>query len=153
MAELVRLRGQPAIDLSVVGKGPLDRWQANLDLQADGRRVISGAMSIMRTDAGYRLLAKFAAALGSLVPQDYAALVSAKAASISKRCIITTAQSPSTQPGCTPKGSTSPRAACLTPTSCPQQAKFSLNLGRAGRWSFRSCLAVCRSPVSRRTPS
>ena len=133
MAQLMRLRGQPAIDLSVVGKGPLDQWQANLDLQADGRRVISGAMSITRTDAGHRLLAKLAAALGSLVPQDYAALVSAESG-IDLEAVhrddgsiaITTAKLHS-------EGLDLSASGLLDADLVPQLAKFSLSLGRAGR--------------------
>ena len=71
----MRLRGRPALALTLSGQGPLDRWQANLEMQANGVRLVSGAMSISRGGGGYRVLAKLAAALGSLVPEEYAALL------------------------------------------------------------------------------
>lgn len=75
LSEALQLRGRPALAITVSGSGPLAAWQANLEMQADKVRVASGAMSITRADAGYRLRAKVAAALQTLVPEAYAALV------------------------------------------------------------------------------
>src|SRR6185436_4672680 len=82
---------------------------------------------------GYRLVAKLAAALGTLVPPDYAALVSGESG-VDLEAVhhndgsiaINTARLHS-------EGLDLSASGLLDADFVPQQAKFSLNLGRAGR--------------------
>ncbi len=133
VAELTQMRGRPALALTLSGKGPLDHWQANLDMQADGHRVASGAMSIARVESGYRVLAKLAAALGPLVPEDYAALLAGQSGvdfELSRfdngAIAINTATLHS-------EGVDLAASGVLDADMVPQQAKLSLAIGRAGR--------------------
>ncbi len=74
-ADLLGLRGSPAMSVALSGSGPLDKWQANLEVKAADKRVLAGAMSIVRADAGYQVRADLAAALETLAPEDYAVLL------------------------------------------------------------------------------
>ncbi len=73
-ATALGLRGGPALGLDLDGRGPLENWQADLRLTADGRTVMDGRASIRRTDAGHRGTADVSARIGALVPQSYAFL-------------------------------------------------------------------------------
>lgn len=133
LVELLGLRSRPAIAVTLSGGGPLDQWQANLEMHADGVRVVSGAMSISRVENGYRVFARLAAALDTLVPEDYAALVAGESGvdfelsrfddgSIS----IATATLHS-------EGVDLAASGVVGADMVPRQAKLSLNLGQAGR--------------------
>lgn len=71
-ARLMDLPGDPAIDLTVSGTGPLDDYRAEIDLDTDGQDRLSGAVTLAATEDGGRA---FTADLGgditALVLQQY----------------------------------------------------------------------------------
>jgi translocation and assembly module TamB len=75
LADLLELRGRPAVTLTLAGTGPLADWQADLQMEADESRVLSGAVTVSRADAGYRITGDLAAALETVAPERYAALL------------------------------------------------------------------------------
>lgn len=133
LVELLKLRGRPAVAVILSGTGPLDKWQASLDVQADGRRVVSGAMSITRTGPALQVIAKAAAALGTLVPEDYAALLAGESrldldllrsddGAIAVRAATLKSE-----------GVDLSASGALAADMVPQRANISLQLGQAGR--------------------
>ena len=75
LAELLQLRGRPAIAINLAGAGPLDAWRSELSMQADGSEVLVGAVGVSRVVDGHRISADLAAALESIAPMDFAPLV------------------------------------------------------------------------------
>lgn len=71
-SSLLDLPGDPAIDLTVSGTGPLDDYRAEIDLDTDGEDRLSGAVTLTATEDGGRA---FTADLGgditALVLQQY----------------------------------------------------------------------------------
>jgi translocation and assembly module TamB len=133
VAEALDLRGRPAIALSLAGSGPLDNWQADLNAEADGRSVLSGRVSVARVDTGYRIGGDLAAALATLLPERYAALLagdSRLAFDVTRRAdgglAIDSASLNSEGVQLSAKGA-------LTPDMVPESAELSLRLGQAGR--------------------
>ena len=61
--------------IALTGTGPLDAWRATLSMDAGGARVLAGDASITRGAAGLQVVADATAALETVAPQDYAALL------------------------------------------------------------------------------
>ncbi len=75
VAELLGLRDRPPVAVTLSGTGPLDAWRRDDRGQAGGTRVLAGGMAVSRGDDAYRVAAEFAAALQTMVPEDYAMLL------------------------------------------------------------------------------
>ncbi len=75
VAELLGLRGRPAVSVALAGTGPLDDWHGTLEMQAAGSRVLAGAMAVSRGEDAYRISADLAGALQAIAPEDYAGLL------------------------------------------------------------------------------
>jgi translocation and assembly module TamB len=136
MTELLDLRGAPAISATLNGSGPLDKWQANLDVQADQTRIVSGAMSIMRSGSAYQVVAKLAAALETLVPVDYAPLVAGISQvdlDLSRADNGEIALNSATMKS---DGLDFSAHGVLSADMVPQRAEVALKLGQAGRTEF-----------------
>ena len=133
LAELARLKGRPAVSVSLEGKGPLSNWQAELEMQAGGARVLAGSLGVLRVRTGYRLTGDLAAALTSFVPDEYAGLISGDSRLAfdvtrgdDKSVAITSATLHSS-------GADLSASGVLAPDLVPQSAELSLKLGQAGR--------------------
>jgi translocation and assembly module TamB len=52
VANALNIEGRPAVDLALVGAGPLDDLRVDLALDADGERIVTGVTTLERTGAG-----------------------------------------------------------------------------------------------------
>jgi translocation and assembly module TamB len=66
VARMLNLPGRPPLAMTVKGAGPLTDFAADLDLQADGRRLVSGRAGLARKADHYALTADVAGSLESL---------------------------------------------------------------------------------------
>lgn len=71
VATLLRIEGEPAIDLTAEGSGPLDDVDVTFALDADGSRVAGGVVSLRSTDVGLGFDVDFSGAISPLVPPDF----------------------------------------------------------------------------------
>ncbi|MGR3322213.1 MAG: translocation/assembly module TamB domain-containing protein [Pseudooceanicola sp.] len=60
-AKLMSLPGEPSVDLTLAGSGPLDDYRAELDLDTDGEDRLAGVLNLAANDTGGR---DFSAGLG-----------------------------------------------------------------------------------------
>jgi translocation and assembly module TamB len=75
VAELLRLRGRPAVAVTLSGSGPLQDWRGELQMQADSAQVLAGNFAVSRAGAAYRISGDMAARLETVAPEEYAALL------------------------------------------------------------------------------
>ena len=71
VATLLRIEGEPAIDLTAEGSGPIDDVDINFALDADSNRVAGGLVALRSTDAGLGFDVNFTGAIAPLVPPDF----------------------------------------------------------------------------------
>ena len=133
VAELFGLRGRPSVAVTLSGTGPLDAWRGTTEVEAGGTRVLAGGMSVSRGDDGYHVAAEFAAALQTIVPEDYAMLLAGDS-----RLTVDLTRS---DDGAIALRSATLRSegvdlsasGMLGPDMVPRSADLSLKLGQAGR--------------------
>ncbi len=133
VAELLQLRGRPAVALTLSGTGPLDKWRATMEMQAGGRRVLAGGMSVTRAQSAYQIAAEFSAALQTVVPQDYTMLLAGSsklALNLSRADDGSVAIRSATLRS---EGVDFSASGVLGADLVPQSAELSLKLGQAGR--------------------
>jgi autotransporter translocation and assembly factor TamB len=65
-ARMLNLPGRPPLAMTVKGAGPLTDFAADIDLQADGRRLVNGRAGLARKADHYALTADVAGSLESL---------------------------------------------------------------------------------------
>ncbi len=133
IAELLQLPNRPAISAEVSGSGPLDSWDATMRAAAGGETILSGSLAVNRLEGSYQLIADMDAALESVVPGDYAALVAGESRlrlDVSRRDdgAIAIEEATLRSDGIDLKG-----AGVLAPDLVPESALVSLRLGQAGR--------------------
>ena len=133
IAELLDLPDRPAISARLSGTGPLDSWDAKLEAEAGGEKVLDGSMAISRMEAGHRLVAEMTASLEGLAPADYAALVAGESlltldVTRSGDGAVTIETASLRSGGMDMRGS-----GVLASDLVPQSARLSLRLGQAGR--------------------
>jgi translocation and assembly module TamB len=133
VAELLNLRGRPPVTVTIAGTGPLSAWQADVQVQAAENRVLTGQAAVSRVDGGYRISGDVVGTLGSLAPENYAALLSGDsrlAFNVVRRddggIAIDAASLRSA-------GVELDGTGALTPDMVPERADLSLRLGQAGR--------------------
>jgi translocation and assembly module TamB len=78
LAELLDLPNRPPISARLSGNGPLDSWNATLQVKAGDAEVLNGSMALNRDQDGYHLVSDMSASLESVVPPEYAALVAGR---------------------------------------------------------------------------
>jgi len=71
VASVLRIEGNPAIDLQLSGAGPLDDVDITLSLDADGNRVAAGLVSLRGSDAGLGFTADISGEIAPLIPSEY----------------------------------------------------------------------------------
>jgi translocation and assembly module TamB len=71
VADLIRIEGEPAIDLTVAGAGPIDNVDINFDLQADGDQVAQGLAQLRGTEDGQRFDVDLTGGLSPLIPEQF----------------------------------------------------------------------------------
>ncbi len=133
VAELLQMPSRPAITARLSGEGPLDAWNATLNVAASGQEVLGGSMSVTRLADAYRIAADMAASLESVAPADYAPLVAGEsrlALDVTRfddgAITVDTARLRSA-------GTEISAGGMLTPDLVPRAARLSLRLGQAGR--------------------
>ncbi len=71
VVNLLDIPGKPTIDLNLKGSGPVDQFQANLNLDAAGERVLTGTADLSRTQDGLSISADLNGPIAKLVAQPY----------------------------------------------------------------------------------
>lgn len=75
IANLLKIDGRPPVKLDVQGAGVLDDLKIDLNLDADGKRILTGALTVDRKDSGQDKGRVFTARLNgpiaALVPQEF----------------------------------------------------------------------------------
>ena len=71
VATLLRIEGEPAIDLTAEGSGPIDDVDVTFALDADGTRVAGGLVALRSTDEGLGFDVDFSGEIAPLVPPDF----------------------------------------------------------------------------------
>ncbi|HVH02195.1 MAG TPA: translocation/assembly module TamB domain-containing protein [Amaricoccus sp.] len=71
VATLLRIEGEPAIDLTAEGSGPIDDVDVTFALDADGTRVAGGVVALRATDEGLGFDVGFTGEIAPLVPPDF----------------------------------------------------------------------------------
>ena len=75
-ARMLGLPGEPSVDLSIAGSGPLSDFSADIRLASDGVDRLSGPVEILQADSGaYRFTASLAGDLAPLFLPEYAAFL------------------------------------------------------------------------------
>ncbi|MEO1745500.1 MAG: translocation/assembly module TamB domain-containing protein [Pseudomonadota bacterium] len=67
MANLLDIPARPALDFAIVGAGPIDELSIDLQMAADGERLISGTLTTARQSSGTQLMVDADAQLVPLV--------------------------------------------------------------------------------------
>ena len=71
VATLLRIEGEPAIDLTAEGSGQIDDVDVSFALDADGTRVAGGLVALRSSDAGLGFDVDFSGEIAPLVPPDF----------------------------------------------------------------------------------
>jgi translocation and assembly module TamB len=71
VASLLRIEGEPAIELSLAGSGPLDQVDLNFTLDANGDRLAAGVVALRSGAEGLGFDVDFNGTLSPLVPAPY----------------------------------------------------------------------------------
>ncbi|MBA3520850.1 MAG: hypothetical protein H0T75_25150, partial [Rhizobiales bacterium] len=147
VADLLQLRNRPAVSVTVAGTGPLTAWQAQVEVQADGARVLAGAAAVSRADAGYRITADLAGALGGVAPEAYATLLGGDSRLAFNAVRADDGGLQVQSASLRSEGVNLSASGALTPDFVPASADISLRLGQAGRTALP--FAPGRASVSR----
>lgn len=76
LAGLLRLPGNPAVDLALKGSGSLADWTADIAFDLDGVRTVEGNAGLAITDAETAAKADIRGALADLLPEPYRTMFS-----------------------------------------------------------------------------
>ncbi|MDQ0313930.1 translocation/assembly module TamB domain-containing protein [Amorphus orientalis] len=71
VANLLKLEGEPPIDLKVQGEGPLDNLDITMSLDADGDRLVSGAVRLRERTEGLGFEARLEGSIGELIAPEH----------------------------------------------------------------------------------
>ena len=134
LAEMLDLRGRPAVAIALTGTGPLDAWRATLSMDAGGARVLAGDASITRGAAGLQRRRRRDRRAGNGGAAGLCgACLPAKAGWRSMRRAAPTARSPCSPRRLRSDGVDLAVSGRLTADLVPESAELSLRLGDAGR--------------------
>lgn len=75
VANALNIPGRPAVTFEIEGSGPLDSFEADIALTADGEQLVDGTATISQSGGGLRFVADISGDLQPLVPPLYADLV------------------------------------------------------------------------------
>ena len=67
VANLLNMEGRPPIDMAIKGEGPVDNLDVSLSLDADGKRLVSGAVRLRGRTEGLGFEARLEGSIGELV--------------------------------------------------------------------------------------
>lgn len=67
VANLLNLEGKPRVDLRASGNGPLDNLDVTMTLDADGNRLVSGAVRLRERTGGLGFEARLQGSIGELI--------------------------------------------------------------------------------------
>ncbi|MBS7538999.1 translocation/assembly module TamB domain-containing protein [Ancylobacter lacus] len=79
VARAARIEGLPALTARVVGAGPIDAWNGDIDLKAGDVAAVTGKAGIRAIPAGYRVRLDLDSDVGRLLPPTLAPLVQPRA--------------------------------------------------------------------------
>ena len=71
IANLLKIEGRPALELSVIGEGPLEDIDLTLAAKTDGSEAITGKLELHETASGIQFDADVSGALSSLIAPTY----------------------------------------------------------------------------------
>ncbi|MEM8811932.1 MAG: translocation/assembly module TamB domain-containing protein [Pseudomonadota bacterium] len=75
LAGLLRIPDRPAVDISVVGQGPMDAWAADLGMTLDGNRIANGTATISKVDDRVAATLDLEAVVAPLLPEPLASVL------------------------------------------------------------------------------
>ncbi|HET7411125.1 MAG TPA: translocation/assembly module TamB domain-containing protein [Pararhizobium sp.] len=67
LANLLNIAGRPAVSFTLAGKGPISNLALNMTLDADGKRALTGKLTLNETDAGRAVAVDVHGPLANLV--------------------------------------------------------------------------------------
>lgn len=67
VANLLNMEGKPPVDLEIKGEGPLDHLDVTMNLDADGRQLVVGAVSLRERDEGLAFQARLEGSIAELI--------------------------------------------------------------------------------------
>ncbi|MEW5424319.1 translocation/assembly module TamB [Amorphus sp. 3PC139-8] len=67
VANLLNMEGKPPVDLTIKGEGPLDNLDVTMNLDADNRQIVVGAVSLRQRDEGLAFRARLEGSIAELV--------------------------------------------------------------------------------------
>ena len=71
MANLLNIDGRPAMELSLVGAGPVADLQTQLELKANGQTALSGGATVTQAAEGFAIAADLRGPLSTLMAEPY----------------------------------------------------------------------------------
>ncbi len=75
LAQLASIPGGPAIDISLVGKGPISAWESDLAVSFNDKQIIDGSATLSLTDDLQSIQAQLSGQLAPLLPKSLLPLV------------------------------------------------------------------------------
>jgi translocation and assembly module TamB len=133
VADLLELRGRPAVSLALAGTGSLASWTADLQMQANGTQVLFGEIGVAQTENGHRVTADLTGALETIAPEAYSGLVKGEsrlAFDLTRAADGALAVDRATLRS---EGVELDGSGKLAPDLVPSSAELSLRVGQAGR--------------------
>ncbi|GHA18033.1 DUF490 domain-containing protein [Devosia pacifica] len=71
LANLLNIEGRPAVELSIVGSGPISDLRTELTFAADGRTALAGLASLTQVEQGLSISVDLNGALAPLIAEPY----------------------------------------------------------------------------------
>lgn len=133
LADALQLKGRPAISISVAGAGPLTDWRADIEMQADGARILAGGAAVARVEAGYRISGDLAGAFEAVAPDRFAALLGGDSRLAVNLVRADDGALDVESASFRSDGAEFSGSGAVTPDLVPSSADISLRLGQAGR--------------------